>query len=120
MSINVRIEGGEKIIENLHKVNAYLLADLRRTVEREALRIEGYAKEYAPVDTGRLRSSIHSQRALGDPMTWYVGDGVHYGIYVEFGTSKMYAQPFLVPAVYQSLPIYEAELQTILARIPKV
>lgn len=30
--------------------------------------------------------------------TWYVGTNVHYGAYVEFGTSRMQAQPFLRPA----------------------
>lgn len=30
--------------------------------------------------------------------TYYVGTDVHYAAYVEFGTSKMAAQPFLRPA----------------------
>lgn len=30
---------------------------------------------------------------------WIVGVGAEYGAYVEFGTSRMRAQPYLVPAV---------------------
>lgn len=33
------------------------------------------------------------------PATWVVGTPVEYSIYVEFGTSRMAAQPYLRPAV---------------------
>ena len=59
--------------------------------------IERHAKRVAPVKTGSLKQGIHvepKQPAL--EMT--VGDDVTYGVYQEFGTSKMKAQPFLRPA----------------------
>lgn len=54
------------------------------------------AKELCPVDTGRLQASISvSQDGNGA----YVSAGTDYAPYVEFGTSKAAAQPFLVPAL---------------------
>ena len=35
----------------------------------------------------------------GGKFTKFVKDGVEYGIYQEMGTSRMSAQPFMVPAV---------------------
>ena len=37
-----------------------------------------------------------------------IADGVNYGIYQEFGTSKMGAQPFMSPAVEAVRPGWEA------------
>jgi len=53
----------------------------------------------APVDTGALMNSIGAQSRMTDDMTYTVSDGVEYGVYQEFGTSKMAAQPFMTPAI---------------------
>ena len=42
--------------------------------------VEGYAKEDAPVDTGRLRNSITHQTEGNDE---YIGTNVEYAVYVE-------------------------------------
>ncbi|MCD8391211.1 MAG: HK97 gp10 family phage protein [Firmicutes bacterium] len=67
----------------------------------EALRaaagvVEERARELCPVDTGYLKSSISSSVDGGAA---YVSAGAPYAAYVEFGTSKAAAQPFLVPAL---------------------
>lgn len=49
------------------------------------------------VDTGALQSSIHVETP--GPFTRLVGDGVEYGVYLEFGTKHMAARPWLLPAV---------------------
>lgn len=54
------------------------------------------AKEYCPVDTGRLQESI---TATADGTTVTVGSDVEYAAYVELGTYKMSAQPYLRPAL---------------------
>lgn len=64
------------------------------------LRVERKAKQLAPVDTGRLRSSITStvgQDSQGLYAT--VGTNVHYARHIEFGTRFMSAHPFLRPAL---------------------
>ncbi len=94
-------------------------------VAATAFAIERQAKINAPVDTGALRNSIYSRvgksggnqaetaasvasarpgtqmGVLPEPenaTTAYVGPGVEYAVYVELGTSKRGAQPFLLPA----------------------
>jgi len=70
--------------------------DINKAVERVALLIEGEAKKLCPVRTGRLRASIHTGKI--EDGVYYVGTNVHYAPYVEFGTRKMTAKPYLRPA----------------------
>jgi phage gpG-like protein len=49
------------------------------------------------VDTGALRASIHVE--MTDALTALVSDGVAYGVHLEFGTSRMAARPFMMPAL---------------------
>jgi HK97 gp10 family phage protein len=67
---------------------------------RRATRIERGAKRGAPVDTGRLRSSItHSLERDVAGLVAVVGTDVDYAPFVELGTSRAAAQPFLRPAL---------------------
>jgi HK97 gp10 family phage protein len=66
-------------------------------VRATAEAISGRAKALAPVDTGALRASIHTEAA--GALSQRVADGVEYGYFVELGTSRMSAQPFMTPAV---------------------
>ena len=73
---------------------------------------EGYAKRLCPVDTGRLRNSItHTYDEEGV----YIGTNVEYAPYVELGTSRMKARPFLKPAAEDHANEYAAILQDILS-----
>ena len=71
---------------------------IARALEAIGLQCEGYAKMLCPVDTGNLRNSITHTVDVADRKT-YVGTNVEYAAYVEMGTSKMKAQPYLKPAV---------------------
>lgn len=52
---------------------------------------------YPPnVDTGTLRASMRWAKA--GRLTYHIMDGVEYGVMLEFGTSRMAARPFIVPA----------------------
>jgi HK97 gp10 family phage protein len=69
---------------------------LGKLLLRIAQDVEGKAKRYAPVDTGRLRSSITSALEQdGEGLFAYVGSDVEYAIYVEYGTYRSAAQSFL-------------------------
>lgn len=74
---------------------------------RRAIRVESAAKVYATgvdggpnVRTGRLRGSI-TWRLGEDAQSGYadIGSAVEYSVYVEMGTSRMAARPFLRPAL---------------------
>ena len=73
--------------------------------------IRAGAQNRAAVDTGALRNSISTEiQRGGNTLRGEVGPTVHYGAYVENGTSRMRAQPYLRPATDAVLPGYEAAL----------
>lgn len=86
-----------------------VLAD--QIVTKAAMDIEAQAKTRAPVDTGNLKNSIQAVR-IGIAH-WKVVVGAHYGMYVEWGTRFMAAQPFLQPAVNIVRPQFLAALRKV-------
>lgn len=78
-----------------------------RMLARKAIRVESAAKQYATgvgggpnVRTGRLRASITWRVGEDDESVFAdVGSNVEYAVYVEMGTSRMTARPFLRPAL---------------------
>ena len=86
----------EKIGRGLRAAPGIIQEELGKAVTELAFVIEGHAKKLCPVDTGLLRSSI-----LPVVESWaeaYVGTNVKYAIFVEYGTRKTKAQPYLEPA----------------------
>lgn len=80
---------GDKAIKNMEQaVNMALTAS--------ALVVEGQAKALVPVDTGNLRNSITHEVNKQEAR---VGTNVEYAPFVELGTVKMAAQPYLNPAL---------------------
>ena len=61
------------------------------------------------VDTGNLRRNI--EHGVDGEDTAYVGTNVEYGKYVEYGTSKMPARPFLKQAVENHKAEYKKLLE---------
>ena len=60
-------------------------------------------------ETGVLRGSIHYEGSF--PQFQFIADatndrGQQYARWIEFGTSKMQAQPFMWPAVYEALAVH--------------
>lgn len=91
-------------------------AEFRRkapaVVAKTARDIEASAKDRAPVDTGNLKNSIQAKQVA--PLTWEVHVGAEYGAYVEYGTRRTAAQPFLTPAVELRRPDFEQALRELL------
>lgn len=75
-----------------------------RGLEAVGLTAERYAKALCPVDTGRLRNSI-SHAVEGDSA--YIGTNVEYAPYVEMGTVRTRAQPYLKPAAQDHADEYK-------------
>ena len=71
---------------------------------------EGYAKKLCPVDTGNLRNSITHARY--DENTEVIGTNVEYAPYVELGTVRMAARPYLRPAAENHTPEYKAVVES--------
>ncbi len=88
------------IIAGMAKLTAQLNAiGLAFTVDdlaEGALVIAQQAENNCPVDTGYLRSTVFVKEEGDDVL---IGFDAPYASYVEFGTYKMAAQPFLRPAL---------------------
>lgn len=81
--------------------------DVARELMRRAIRVQNQAKINASgrpgpmVDTGRLRGSIATEGPTidGGECAVYIGTNVPYGAYLEHGTSRMPAYPWLLPSL---------------------
>lgn len=68
-------------------------------LERCGEKAEGYAKDLAPFDTGRLRNDI--SHTVVNEKEMEIGVNVDYAIYQEFGTGKYVAGGRPTPWKYQ-------------------
>lgn len=133
--------GDVKFIDNSGKVLDEFQDAVVRALERCGAQAEGYAKDLAPVDTGKLRNSISHKVDSAEPAA-YIGTNSEYATYVELGTGKyaeggegrptpwVYqdakgdwhwtegnpAQPFLKPAVSDHAKTYHNILEDELKR----
>ena len=87
-------------LASLDKYQEDVLEGLQKDIEKAALTLEKNAKQNCPVDTGKLRASITTE--VGN-LEAEVGTNVEYALYVEFGTSKQSAQPFMRPALDKAI-----------------
>lgn len=83
-------------------------SQIERALEKVGLTAERYAKLACPVDTGRLRNSISHTH---DKNTAYIGTNVEYAPYVEMGTKKMAARPYLKPAIADHIQEYKNTIE---------
>lgn len=81
----------------------------QKKVALEAIGLQGetnakmHITAVGAVDTGRLRNSITHAT---DEDSAYIGTNVEYAPYVEMGTYKMKARPYLEPAVTEHVDEY--------------
>ena len=101
------------LFDHSDEVLAALDAAVSKGLEMIGLQAENYAAMKAPADTGRLRASI--THALDeDERAVYIGTNVEYAPYVEMGTSKTKAQPYLKPAATEHSAEYKAMMEAVL------
>lgn len=95
------------------------LAELNAAIERALIRsgevVMNEAKHLCPVYTGNLRNSI-SRSDVHDRQI-DVGTNVEYASYVELGTSKQKAQPYLGPSLKGKEEVIKAFLEEEVAKI---
>jgi len=76
---------------------------LSEKMEIIVARVVRNAQRIVPVDTHNLQDHIEGDVGLeSGKVVGRVGTDVEYGIYVEQGTSRMAAQPWLRPAALQA------------------
>ena len=95
------IEGLQELNQEFNDLENALTQEIITALMRGGMIIETDAKRRCPVDTGRLRASLTTDVEREGKTTFVlkVGTNVEYASFVETGTSRMAAQPFLRPAV---------------------
>ncbi len=100
-----------KFTDNSKEVLEAMQHTAVRALEKCGLTAEGYAKKLCPVDTGNLRNSITHEVSESEQAV-YIGSTVEYAAYVELGTIKQKAQPYLKPAVADHGKTYRKILES--------
>lgn len=72
--------------------------DLMPEIIEATRKVQRTAKDLAPVDTGALKGSIRT-KMYPKQQSGVVYTLLEYAPHQEFGTSKMKAQPFMIPAM---------------------
>lgn len=106
----MEIKGVDDAILKFDRFNTKVADRVRDVVAGIALAIVKGAKQRCPVDTGRLRSSLHAIFS-SDGFGAEIGTDVEYASYPEFGTEKMEAQAYLFPAAEEQQPHYETQIK---------
>lgn len=103
--MKIQVEGLDGVSNMLNRYADSVAEKLSKGIATGCKIVEDEAKSLCPVSTeetrpggphGELRQSITSQT---DGLTGLVGTNKEYAVYVEFGTYKVAAQPYLVPAL---------------------
>lgn len=114
MSITYRLKGLDSFIRNVERKKKNVKIAVDKELQRSSFRVEKQAKLNAPVDTGWLRKQIYAdqQRLLHHRVI----SPALYSIYLELGTRKMAAQPYLDPALRAEWPVLMANLNKMFKR----
>ena len=103
MSISVSVD-----VTKLNEIIAKLPGNRDKIVKATAFHILGEARKRAPVATGALRNN--SEVTDGDGYK-NVEFKQEYAAYVELGTWKMAARPFLKPAIEAEAKLLEKRIK---------
>ena len=118
MNLDIEIIGGQRLIAHLGDAIKRIDPNMKEALREVARRVVQDAKALCPVDTGSLQRSIRAEEYPPQVSIYriYVVAGgkiinpktrrkVDYAAYVEYGTSRAPAQPFLRPALEQNRPL---------------
>lgn len=83
-------------------------ANMERVIQGTLDVAETRAKALAPVDTGKLRNLITSER---QGTVGILTSQAEYSVYVEYGTSRTRAQPFMNPAFVEACEWLKSEIE---------
>lgn len=107
--ITYKLKGLDGFLRNVRKKPREAQRAVDKVLARSSLRVERGAKFYAPWDTGWMSNTIYS--APSGLLSHKVVSPAHYSVYVELGTRKMAAQPFMMPALESEYPKLMGELK---------
>lgn len=136
--MSIQVTGIKEAMKALEDYKDTKTEQLEKATQKATVSVQRGAKKNVPVDTGRLRASIHR---TSNKLNGTVHTNVEYAPYIEFGTGSevdvpegledyamqfkgdgkrqvnLPAQPYLFPAWEQYRPKYIKEVKEILSKI---
>jgi len=109
-SVGVKIEGLNRALVNLKKLEINADSVLMLEMFRAGTRIAKRANRDVPVDTGKLSRSINVKRSGRNVDVRVTAP---YAGYVESGTSRMRAQPYIIKHIRPALDQLTRNLATL-------
>jgi len=100
---------------NLPKLAAKLPEAVHEFVSKAAHDVEANAKAVVPVRTGALKNSITTE--FTSPTRAVVAPHMDYAAYVEFGTRRQRAKPYMRPAAERVRPAFIEALRRLEERL---
>jgi HK97 gp10 family phage protein len=120
MSAEIQVKGLKETVRKLQQLGADG-KDLKAAMNRIGTKTVTRARTYAPVSTGALLGSLRAGAAKTTVTIRSGSARVKYAKFVEFGTARMAAKPFMRLASAETAPEakqeLEQELRTILNRV---
>ena len=104
VEITCDVEGVEEFKAAMQRFDSSMQRQVYRYLHSWASDVKAAAMQNAPVRTGHLRGSIYAK--IRD---WVaeIGAEATYALFVELGTRRMRAEPYLYPAIQEHLPRLE-------------
>lgn len=113
--MNINIEADfEQAIRDIKSWQTKKIAEVKKTVASATTGVAGQADLLVPVDTTNLKLS-QNIRFVNDGLGSEISYSAYYAYFVEFGTYKMRAQPFLFPSMEVMRPRYLQDMRKALS-----
>lgn len=98
-----------KLRNKLQALPEDMRKSFRKSLRESAMAVRKDARRLVPEDTRALRKSIKFKIAR-DGLSAVVRPTLYYGTFVEHGTKKMQAQPFMRPAAELERPRFPGRI----------
>lgn len=114
MQFSMKVTGSAAVQAAIKEAIAKRKALANAAIAKAAYDCQAQAQQNAAVRTGFMRNSIHVVKV--SESLYRVVVGAHYGLFVEMGTHRQAAQPFLFPAYVQTSKALLTVMQRIAAK----
>ena len=94
--LDLFVSGNTAILSNLDSLMGVVQEGVQKKMEEAGTVALQTAEDLCPVDTGFLRSRLE---LVEEPGRMTITNDASYAVFVELGTHKMSAQPFMVPGL---------------------
>ena len=106
------VQGVDRLLSKLEAMQDGGPKVVATAVTSSANNVANEAKSIVPRRTSNLMRSIHPDdlEVSDDKVTVDVGTDVEYAVYVERGTSRTEARPYMQPALDKSRPVVQRDV----------